>query len=70
VVESTRLESERTGNRTVGSNPTLSASFNRLGGPACCLRAVSNVQCATLANAIQSSLGIGIKIVGHAFIAA
>jgi hypothetical protein len=27
VVESTRLESERTGNRTVGSNPTLSASF-------------------------------------------
>jgi hypothetical protein len=25
VVESTRLESERTGNRTVGSNPTLSA---------------------------------------------
>jgi hypothetical protein len=26
VVESTRLESERTGNRTVGSNPTLSAS--------------------------------------------
>jgi hypothetical protein len=27
VVESTRLESERTGNRTVGSNPTLSASI-------------------------------------------
>jgi hypothetical protein len=26
VVESTRLESERTGNRTVGSNPTLSAT--------------------------------------------
>ncbi len=25
MVESTRLESERTGNRTVGSNPTLSA---------------------------------------------
>jgi hypothetical protein len=25
VVESTRLESERTGNRTVGSNPSLSA---------------------------------------------
>jgi hypothetical protein len=27
VVESTRLESERAGNRTVGSNPTLSAIF-------------------------------------------
>ena len=27
MVESTRLESERTGNRTVGSNPTLSAIF-------------------------------------------
>ena len=26
MVESTRLESERTGNRTVGSNPTLSAT--------------------------------------------
>jgi hypothetical protein len=26
VVESTRLESERAGNRTVGSNPTLSAT--------------------------------------------
>jgi hypothetical protein len=29
VVESTRLESERTGNRTVGSNPTLSASNSK-----------------------------------------
>jgi hypothetical protein len=27
VVEVTRLESERTGNRTVGSNPTLSATL-------------------------------------------
>jgi hypothetical protein len=27
VVESTRLESERAGNRTVGSNPTLSATL-------------------------------------------
>ena len=27
MVESTRLESERTGNRTVGSNPTLSAIY-------------------------------------------
>ena len=26
MAESTRLESERTGNRTVGSNPTLSAT--------------------------------------------
>ena len=26
MVESTRLESERAGNRTVGSNPTLSAN--------------------------------------------
>ena len=29
MVESTRLESERAGNRTVGSNPTLSAIFHR-----------------------------------------
>ena len=28
MVESTRLESERTGNRTVGSNPTLSAMLS------------------------------------------
>ena len=27
MVEGTRLESERTGNRTVGSNPTLSATL-------------------------------------------
>jgi hypothetical protein len=33
VVESTRLESERTGNRTVGSNPTLSATPFILKGP-------------------------------------
>ncbi len=29
MVESTRLESERTGNRTVGSNPTLSAILSK-----------------------------------------
>jgi hypothetical protein len=29
VVESTRLESERAGNRTVGSNPTLSAILKK-----------------------------------------
>ena len=28
MVESTALEMRRTGNRTVGSNPTLSASIN------------------------------------------
>ena len=31
MVESTRLESERAGNRTVGSNPTLSAISNLYG---------------------------------------
>ena len=46
MVESTRLESERTGNRTVGSNPTLSAMpFVVPAGPGFRLRAQTPARC-------------------------